>query len=148
MLSSNDIAKYDVTADALSWQSTLKKIRKFCMQYDMMPLLMIPQSVDLLKPTLVAKAHYFKDAINDWQSLKEKKYFEWQEFLLRYGSHEETTSDNWLDDILLMLLEMTLRAEVESDIISIPKQQCGSITTLRCIIKWMVMKNQEAKDAL
>jgi hypothetical protein len=101
-----------------------------------------------LKPTLVAKARYFKDAINDWQTLEDKEYFDWQGFLLHYGSHEETTSDNWLDNVLLMLMETTLQAEVESDIISIPKQQCGSITTLRCIIKRMVMKNQEAKDAL
>jgi hypothetical protein len=148
MLTSNDIAEYDVAADAISWQSTLKNIRKFCTQYDMMPLLMIPQSVDLSKPTLVAKARYFKDAIDDWQTLEDKEYFEWQEFLLRYGSHEETTSDNWLDDVLLMSMETTLRAEVESNIVSIPKQQCGSITTLCCIIKQMVMKNQEAKDAI
>jgi hypothetical protein len=148
MLTSNDIAEYDVAADALSWQSTLKNIRKFCTQYDIMPLLMIPQSVDLSKPTLVAKACYFKDTINDWQTLEDKEYFEWQEFLLHYGSHEETTSDNWLDDVLLMSMETTLRAEVESDIVSIPKQQRSSITTLRCIIKRMVMKNQEAKDAL
>jgi hypothetical protein len=45
-------------------------------------------------------------------------------------------------------MEPTLHAEVESDIISMPRQQRGSITTLRCIIKQMVMKNQEAKDAL
>jgi hypothetical protein len=107
MLTSNDIAEYDIAADALSWQSMLNNIRKLCTQYDMMPLLMIPQSVDLSKPTLVAKARYFKDAINDWQTLEDKEYFEWQEFLLRYGSHEETTSDNWLDDVLLMSMEMT-----------------------------------------
>jgi hypothetical protein len=68
--------------------------------------------------------------------------------VLRYGSHEETKSDNWLDDVLLMSMETTLQAGVESNIVSIPKQQRGSITTLRCIIKLMVMKNQEAKDAL
>jgi hypothetical protein len=45
MLTSNGIAEYDVTADALFWQSMLKNICKFCMQYDMMPLLKIPQSV-------------------------------------------------------------------------------------------------------
>ncbi len=108
MLTSNDIAEYGVAADALSWQSTLKNIRKFCMQYDMMPLLMIPQSVDLLKPTLLAKARYFKDAIDDWQTLEDKEYFKWQEFLLRYGSHEETTSDNWLNNVLFMSMETTL----------------------------------------
>ena len=45
-------------------------------------------------------------------------------------------------------MEETLRAEVDSDINSIPKHQRGLITTLRCIIKPMVIKNQEAKDAL
>jgi hypothetical protein len=45
-------------------------------------------------------------------------------------------------------MEKTLCAEVELDINSIPKHQHGLITTLRCIIKKMVIKNQEAKDAL
>jgi hypothetical protein len=63
LLTSNDIADYDVTADALSWQSSLKNIRTFCTQYDMVSLLLIPQDVDLSKPHLVAKARHFKDAI-------------------------------------------------------------------------------------
>jgi hypothetical protein len=99
-------------------------------------------------PHLVAKARHFKDAIDDWLTLEDKVYFEWQEFLLRYGSNEETTSDNWLEDVLLLLMEPTLHAEVESHIVSMPRQQRGSITTLHCIIKQMVIKNQEAKDAL
>jgi hypothetical protein len=150
LLTSTDIAEYDVTSEALSWQSTLKNIHKFCMQYDMimMSLLLIPQDVDLSKPTVIVKARHFKNAIDDWQSLEDKDYFEWQEFLLHYGSHEETTSNNWLNNVLLLSIEMTLQAEVESDIISIPKEQRGSISTLRCIIRRMVMKNQEAKDAL
>jgi hypothetical protein len=45
-------------------------------------------------------------------------------------------------------METTLHAEIESDIFSIPIQQRGSIMTLRCIIKRMVIQNQEAKDDL
>ncbi len=37
---------------------------------------------------------------------------------------------------------------IESDLNSIPKHQRGSITTLWCIIKQMVVRNQEARDAL
>jgi hypothetical protein len=148
LLTSNDIADYHVAADALSWQSSLKNICTFCTQYDMVSLLLIPQDVDLSKPHLVAKARHFKDAIEDWHSLDDNHYFEWQEFLLRYGSNEETTSDNWLEEVLLLLMEPTLRAEVESDMVSMPKQQRGVITTLHFIIKRMVVKNQEAKDAL
>jgi hypothetical protein len=148
LLTSNDIADYDVAVDALSWQPSLKNIPIFCTQYDMVSLLLIPQDVNLLMPHLIPKARHFKDAIDDWLTLEDKDYFEWQEFLLRYGSNEETISDNWLKDVLLLSMEPTLHAEVESDIVSMPRQQCGSITTLRCIIKRMVMKNQEAKDAL
>ena len=148
ILTSTDVAAYDVAADALSWQSTLKDIKKFCVQYDMMALLLIPQDVDLSAPDVVAKARTFKNAIDDWKTLDDKDYFEWQEFILRYGSFEDATSDNWLDDVLLLSMEKTLRAEVESDITNIPRKQHGSITTLRCIIKRMVIKNQEAKDAL
>jgi hypothetical protein len=45
-------------------------------------------------------------------------------------------------------MEKTLHSEIESDLISIPKTQQGSITTLCCIIKHMVVRNQEARDAL
>jgi hypothetical protein len=148
LLTSNDIADYDVAADALSWQSSLKNIRKFCTQYDMLSLLLIPQNVDLSSPQLVVKASHFKDAIDDWKTLVDEDYFAWQEFLLHHGSKEDTTSDNWLDDVLLLSMETTLHAEVESDVFSIPKERRGSITTLRCIIKRMVIKNQEARDAL
>jgi len=108
LLTSTDIAEYDVAAEALSWQSTLKNIRKFCMQYNKMSLLLIPQDVDLSKPTVVAKARHFKNALDDWQSLEDNDYFEWQKFLLHYASYEETTSNNWLDDVLLLPMETTL----------------------------------------
>ncbi len=114
----------------------------------MTSLLLIPQGIDLSKPDQVAKAQIFKDAIDNWQDLEDKEYYIWQEFILCFGTFEETTSDNWLDNILHMSMETTLHAEIESDIFSIPIQQRGLILTLRCIIKRMVTKNQESKDAL
>jgi hypothetical protein len=45
-------------------------------------------------------------------------------------------------------MEKTLRSEIESDLNSIPKHQHGSVTILCCIIKQMVVRNQEAQDAL
>jgi hypothetical protein len=114
----------------------------------MTSLLKIPQGVDFSQPQQVAKDLSFKDAINDWQELDDKMYFQWQEFILKYSTAIEIESDNWLDDVLHLSVEKTLRAEVESDISCIPLCQKGSITTLCCIIKRTVIKNQEAKDSL
>jgi hypothetical protein len=47
-----------------------------------------------------------------------------------------------------MSLDKTLLGEVESDLCSLPISQRGSLTTFCCIIKQLVIKNQEARDAL
>ncbi len=114
----------------------------------MLSLLKIPQDVDLTQPYQVAKAVLFKDAIDGWQDLDNTDYFNWQEFILRSGTDAELDSDNWLDDMLLMSLEKMIRAEVESDLCSLPLSRWSSLTTLHCIIKRKVVKNQEARDTL
>jgi hypothetical protein len=148
LLTSTDVAEYNIAADALSWQTTLKSICCFCSQYDMTSLIMISHDVQLSTPHLVAKAMVFKDTIRHWQDMEDQNYFLWQEFILRFGTAIEIESDNWLDNVLHLLMEKTLCAEADFDINSIPKHQWGSITTLRCIIMKMVIKNQEAIDAL
>jgi hypothetical protein len=100
------------------------------------------------KPHHVAKATQFKDAIDDWQYLDNNDYFTLQEFVLWYGTAAKLKSDIWLNDNLQLSMEMMLCSEVDSDLTSIPKHQCRSITTLCCIIKQMVVRNQEARDAL
>jgi hypothetical protein len=42
----------------------------------------------------VAKAPQFKDAINNWQDLEDKDYFQWQGFLLGHGTNVKIDSDN------------------------------------------------------
>jgi hypothetical protein len=149
LLTSTDVAEYNVAADALSWQTTLQSIRRFCSQYNMTSLIMIPQDVQLSKPHLAAKATVFKDAIGNWQDMDDQDYFLWQEFILHFGTAIEIESDHWLDNVLHLLMEKILHAVVKLDINTIPKHQRGMITTLRCIvIKQMVIKNQEAKVAL
>ena len=148
IITSDDAASYDVADDALSWQAHLKNIRRFCLQYDMLTILNIPKGVDYSDPHNVIRHTTYKNAIDDWQELDDKDYFEWQEFLLRYSSETEIESDAWLEDTLHLSMEKTLKAEVDSDISAIPMKQRGSITSLRCIIKRMVIKNQESRDAL
>ena len=115
----------------------------------MNPILMIPQGVDVKNPANVSRACIFFNAIDDWQKLEDKDYFQWQKFVLLYGSSVEVESDNWLKETLLLSMERTLCSKVESDMKSLPLQkQKGAITMLCFIIKHMVVRNQEAKDAL
>ncbi len=115
----------------------------------MNPILMIPHGVDFKNPANVSRAHVFFNANDDWQKLEDEDYFQWQEFVLLYGSSVEGESDNWLEETLLLSMETILRSKVESDTKSLPLQkQKGAITILCFIIKHMVVHNQEAKDAL
>jgi hypothetical protein len=82
MLTSVDSAEYNVAADAISWQTILKNIHRFCTQYNLISPLKIPQGIDLSKPHHVAKATQFKVAIIDWQDLDHQDYFQWQGFSL------------------------------------------------------------------
>jgi hypothetical protein len=66
ILTSVDASEYGIATDALSWHSSLKLIKKFCIQYEMISLIKIPQRVNLAQPYQVAKATLFKDAIDDW----------------------------------------------------------------------------------
>jgi hypothetical protein len=67
---------------------------------------------------------------------------------LTYGAALELESNNWLEDTLLLSMDKNLCSEVVSDMSGFPPIKRGAVTMLRCIIKRMVVKNQEAKDAL
>jgi len=102
------LSSFDVATDALSWQTHLQNIHKYCVQYDMLSILSIPVGVDYSDPNNVLTHTEYKDAIEDWQELDDDDYFKWQEFLLRYSSVTEVESDAWLEDTLQLSLEKTL----------------------------------------
>jgi hypothetical protein len=112
-------------------------------------LIKIPVGIDLSNPLLVKKnSTKYLNAIEHWQQLDDKNYSDWQEFILTFGVALELESNNWLEDTLLLSMDKTHCHEVESDTSGFPKNKQGAITMLCCIIKRMVVKNQEAKDAL
>ena len=147
ILTSTDADDYDVAAEAISSQMILNAIHRFCIQYDMETIIKIPVKIDLSNP-LIVKTSRTKNAIEDWQQIDDKNYHDWQEFILKYGAAAELESNNWLEDTLLLSMDKTLRNEIESDMSMFPSHKRGAITMLRCIIKRLVVKNQEAKDAL
>ncbi len=110
-------------------------------------IIKIPVKIDLSNP-LKVKTSRTKNAIEDWQQLDDKDYHDWQEFILTYGTALELESNNWLEDTLLLSMDKNLCSEVASDMSGFPPIKRGAVTMLRCIIKQMVAKNQEAKDAL
>ncbi len=126
----------------------MNSIHHFCIQYDLDSLLKIPVNVDLSQPLQVAKATRFLNATNNWQQRNNKTYFEWQEFIIRYETKDKLESNSWLEDTLLISMNKNLQSEIESDMSRFPKQKQGAITMLQFIIRRMVVKTQEAKDAL
>ena len=107
----------------------------------------IPININL-DNLLKVKTSRTKHAIADWRLLEDKDYHNWQEFIFTYGAESELESNNWLEDSLLLSMDKNLRHKITSDMSVYPPIRCGAITMLRCIIKRLVVKNQEAKDAL
>jgi hypothetical protein len=115
----------------------------------MTSIIMIPKGVSsLFTPTSITSTMAWLDAIKDYDKLEDSNYSAWQEFILHHGSDVKIESDSWLEGTLLLSMESTLCAEVESDLKCLPVNQRGAITMLRFIIKRMVISNQEAWDAL
>ena len=66
ILTSNDKAQHDVASNALSWQSILENLNRYCIQYNMTPIRMIPQGVHIKNPANISRACIFCNAIDDW----------------------------------------------------------------------------------
>jgi uncharacterized protein (DUF2267 family) len=108
ILTSTDADEYDIASKAISNQAIMNSIHRICIQYDMEIHLKIPADVDLSQPLLVKKATKFFNTIEGWQQRDDKKYFEWQEFIMRYGTTNELESNSWLEDTLLISMDKNL----------------------------------------
>ncbi len=104
-----------------------ENLKRYCIQYNMNSILMIPQDVDYKNPATVSKARVFFNTIDDWKKLEDEDYLQWQEFVLLHGSSVEVKSDNWLEEALLLSMETTLRSKVESDMKRYGASQCGPL---------------------
>ncbi len=127
----------------------MQGVKRYVVQYDMTSIIMIPKGVSsLFTPPSLTSTMVWLDAIEDYHKLEDSNYSARQEFILRHGLDVKIESDSWLEGTLLLSMESTLCAKVESDLKCLPVNQHGAITMLCFIIKCMVIRNQETWDAL
>ena len=78
---------------------------------------MIPHGISsALTPASITSLTKWLHAIDDFNRLKDHQYLAWQEFILRHRTDVEIKSNDWLEETLLQSMEVTLHAEVESDL--------------------------------
>jgi hypothetical protein len=149
ILTSNDESSYDVATDALSSQTIIQGINRYIIQYDFSSIIIIPHGISsAFTPASISSSTKWLHAINDFNCLNNHQYLAWQEFILRHETDVEIESNDWLKGTLLQSMEVTLCAEVESDLQGLPVNHHGAVTMLRFIIKCLIIRNQEAWDAL
>ncbi len=109
----------------------MQGIKRYVVQYNMTFIIMIPKGVSpLFTPTSITSTTVWLDAIKDYDKLKDRNYSAWQEFILCHGLDVKIESDSWLEGTLLLSMESTFCAKVESDLKCLPVNQCGAITML------------------
>jgi hypothetical protein len=138
-----------VATNALSTQTILQSINRYITQYDFTSIIMFPQDMSsVFTPACINLSTKWLHAIDNFDCLEDHQYSAWQEFILQHGTAVEVESDEWLEGSLLFSMEVILCAEVESDLKGLPANHRGAITILCFIIKRLVVRNQEAWDAL
>ncbi len=149
ILTSNDENSYDGATDALSSQTIIQGINQYIIQYDFLSIIMIPHGISsAFTPASITSLTKWLHAIDNFDRLKDHQYLAWQEFILHHGTDVEIESNDWLEGTSLQSMEITLCAEVESDLQGLPVYHRGAVTMLRFIIKRLMIHNQEAWDAL
>ncbi len=104
---------------------------------------MIPHRISsAFTPASITSSTKWLRAINDFDCLEDHQCLAWQKFILHHGTDVEIESDDWLRGTLLWSMEVTLCAEVESDLQGLPVNHHGAITMLRFIIKHLIIRNQ------
>ncbi len=82
---------------------------------------MIPHEISsAFTPASITSSTKWLHAIDDFDRLEDHQYLAWQEFILRHGRDVEIKSNDWLKGSLLQSMEVTLWAEVESDLQGLP----------------------------
>ncbi len=149
ILTSNDESSYDVATDALSSQTIIQGINWYIIQYEFLSIIMIPHGISsAFTPASITSLTKWLHAINNFDRLNNHHYLAWQEFILRHGTDVEFKGNDWLAGTLLQSMEVTLCAEVESDLQGLPFKHHDAVTMLHLIIKRLIIRNQEAWDAL
>ncbi len=80
----------------------------------------------------------FVNGILNHGKLTDNQYFQWQEFLRRFGGPEELTRDAWFEEKLWISLDVSLYADIADDYLSLQDHHKGSISLLRLIINRIV----------
>ena len=146
-LLTSDGKEYDISKDAMNWKTGIDNMWRHSVAYDFKTLFLIPSIFDIMTGVVPSHATY-TNAIKDHDKIGKSTALKWQEFVRRFGSNEELTSDAWMEEKLWKSLDSTLYDEVASDFLELPDRCKGSISLARLIIDRMVQKNQESRRAL
>ncbi len=135
---------YNVSGQVTKVQTSLQNFWHHVVTFDFTSICLIPtcrlEDIYSIGPNTT-----FVNAILDHDKLNDYYYFQWKEFVCRFGSQVELTKDAWLEEMLWKLLDVTLYADIAGDYLSLQDHDHkGSILLLRLIINRMVRSEQDS----
>jgi len=139
-----------ISDDVHLWQESIRQIHDCAHAFDMLAIFMIPDVFTTLSYDSCASSTKLIDSIEDFNNpiLTDTMYFDWQTYLLQFGTDVELQSDTWMIKLLKSSMEPTLYMSVMVKYDTKPKHQQGSITLFRLIINQMVLQSKEARRHL
>ena len=148
IITTADLKEYDIAKASHQWQYAIQNVADHFQKFDMQAIFRIPGRFTVGAADSVLTATTFTNVLTDWRSVDVTTCKRWQRWLLKWSSNADRESDAWAQEILRRTMDDELRADISSDMIDLDAEEQGAVTMFRLIIERMVVRNQEAHDAM
>ena len=146
--STQSLADYDIAEDSLKWQTALDNFRSHLNRFDLLDIFQVPNVIDLDDGKCHERATTWTDITKDFDKVSFDRCMTWQTWLNKWGGATDEESDRWVEGILEVSVEPTLKAEVAATLAAVDDVRQGAVVRFRLIAKLVFERNQEARETM
>ena len=142
-----EIDEHKIAADCKNWQDALRGLTDRLTKFDMTSIFAVPARFDEVAGT-IEPGTKFINILEKWDGVDLKECARWTLFMNGMASDEDIESDTWAQVIMSKSMDDDLLGSVMDEFDRLEEEEQSAVTMFKIMIDIMVIRNQEALDAL
>ena len=142
-----EIDEHKIAADCKNWQDALRGLTDRLTKFDMTSIFAVPARFDEVAGT-IEPGTKFINILEKWDGVDLKECARWTLFMNGMASDEDIESDTWAQVIMSKSMDDDLLSSVMDEFDRLEEEEQSAVTMFKIMIDIMVIRNQEALDAL